>query len=170
MENSRQLKIAVVGFGNILMADDGVGVHVIYALQDPSIARRLPPTVEFIDGGTNALDVIMSLDDVDKLVIVDAVKTGGSPGEIHRFDNFTAVSLQNTRIENLSLHDVNLIDALKIAGKINRLPEKIILMGIEPKEIKLSMELSEEVKNKMHGIIKIVLSEVSDACFTAKTN
>ncbi|MBU2567999.1 MAG: hydrogenase maturation protease, partial [Elusimicrobia bacterium] len=85
MENSGRPKIAVVGFGNILMGDEGVGVYIIEELQKnySPLATRNP--LEFIDGGTAAVDVLLSLKDVDKLIIIDAVKNGGIPGDIYKF-------------------------------------------------------------------------------------
>ncbi|MDO8734344.1 MAG: HyaD/HybD family hydrogenase maturation endopeptidase [Elusimicrobiota bacterium] len=162
MENSRRLKIAVVGFGNILMGDEGIGVHVVKELQNPSTVYRLPSTVELIDGGTSALDVILSLKDIEKLVVIDAVKNGGIPGEIYKFHNFTPDFHrgQNSEMQKTSLHDLNLVDALKIAEKLGAVPKEIVLIGVEPKEIEPKMELSEEIRNKIPEIIKTVLCEV----------
>ncbi|MEW6556741.1 MAG: HyaD/HybD family hydrogenase maturation endopeptidase [Elusimicrobiota bacterium] len=170
MENSKLHKIAVVGFGNILMGDEGVGVHVIKELQNPSTFYRLPSTVELIDGGTASFDVILSLKNVDKLIIIDAIKNGGISGEIYKFQNFQISKFGNLEIEKLSLHDINIIDALKIAGKVGQLPKEIIFIGIEPKEILPKLELSEEVKNKIPEVIKMVMSEINHDCLTAKAN
>lgn len=169
MEDSKRHKIAVIGLGNILMGDEGVGVRIIHELQKNHFLLPASYLLELIDGGTAAFDVILSLDSVDKLIIIDAVKNGGKPGEIYRFGNLSALLCQ-TDEKSLSLHDVNLIDALKMADKLKKLPRETVLIGIEPKEIKLDMELSEDIKSKIPEIIKIVLSEVQNDCFTAKAN
>ncbi|MFA5778520.1 MAG: hydrogenase maturation protease [Elusimicrobiota bacterium] len=169
MENSRRPKIAVVGFGNILMGDEGVGVHIVKMMQD---ARYKKQDVEFIDGGTSALDIILSLKDIDKLVVIDAVKNGGIPGEIYKFHNplrgqvFTIPyedkfsQFHNSEMQKTSLHDLNLVDALKIAEKLGAIPKEIVFIGVEPKEIAPKIGLSEELKIKIPEIIKTVLCEV----------
>ena len=163
MENSRRPKIAVVGFGNILMGDEGVGVHVINELSKVQCPKS---NVQLIDGGTSALDVILSLKDIDKLVVVDAVKNGGIPGEIYKFHNFTIPyedkfsQFHNSEMQKTSLHDLNLVDALKIAEKLGAIPKEIVFIGVEPKEIAPKIGLSEELKIKIPEIIKTVLCEV----------
>ncbi|PIU83034.1 MAG: hydrogenase maturation protease [Elusimicrobia bacterium CG06_land_8_20_14_3_00_38_11] len=165
MENSRRPKTAVVGFGNILMGDEGVGIHVVKELQMQNAKCKIRD-VEFIDGGTSALDIILSLKDIDKLVVIDAVKNGGIPGEIYKFHNFTIPcedkfsQFQNSGMQKTSLHDLNLVDALKIAEKLGTLPKEIVFIGVEPKEIEPKMGLSEELKTKIPEIIKTVLCEV----------
>ena len=172
MENSEHCKTAVVGFGNILMGDEGVGVYIIEELQKNYSPLTTCHSLEFIDGGTAAVDVLLSLKDVDKLIIVDAVKNGGIPGEIYRFHNplrgqvFTIPyedkfsQFRNSEMQKTSLHDLNLVDALKIAEKLGTLPKEIVFIGVEPKEIEPRMGLSEELGNKIPEIIKTVLCEV----------
>jgi len=157
LENSRRLKIAVAGFGNILMGDEGVGVHIINEL---SKVKSQKSNVELIDGGTNALDIILSLKDMDKLVVIDAMKNGGKPGNIYKFPNFQISKFPNLEIVKSSLHELSIIDSLKIAEKLGTIPKEIVFIGVEPKEIEPKMELSEELKNKISEIIKTVLCEV----------
>ncbi|MBI5573918.1 MAG: hydrogenase maturation protease [Elusimicrobia bacterium] len=157
MENTEHCKIAVVGFGNILMGDEGIGVHIIKELSEVQCPKS---NVQFIDGGTSALDVILSLRDVDKLIIVDAVKNGGVHGDIYKFHNFTISQFRNSEMQKTSLHDLNIIDALKIAEKVGTIPKEIVFIGVEPKEIEPKIGLSEEIRNKIPEIIKTILCEV----------
>ncbi len=153
------------------MGDDGIGVHVIQELQKNYSLLAIRYSLEFIDGGTSSLDVLLDLDKVNKLVIVDAVKRGGSPGNIYKLCDDTINNLfQTTDVSLQSLHDFNLIDALTVYKEFNNLPKKITLIGVEPKEIKPSLELSSELKSKMPEIIKSVLVEVNYDCITTKTN
>ncbi|MFH1541005.1 MAG: HyaD/HybD family hydrogenase maturation endopeptidase [Elusimicrobiota bacterium] len=166
MENLKRPKIAVVGFGNILMGDEGIGVHVIHELQKNYTSYPTSYTIELIDGGTSALDVILSLKDIDKLIIIDAIKNGSNPGDIYKFHlsqvNTVSQSCHDgiRGIQKSSLHDLNLIDALKIVEKLGTLPKEVIFIGVEPKKIEPNIELSEELKIKIPEITKTILYEV----------
>jgi hydrogenase maturation protease len=146
----------VVGIGNVLLRDEGIGCHVIHALE------RVPlPGVEIIDGGT-CPDVLQLLKDADKLVIVDAVKGGGTPGQIYRFHP-EDITLEQHPL--LSLHDMSLMDSLKLMKLWH--PDFIgideaIIIGVEPGEIGWGLELSPKLQESMPQIIDAVLSELND--------
>ena len=142
----------VVGIGNVLLRDEGIGCHVAHALE------RFPlPDVEIIDGGT-CPDVLQLLEDADKLVIVDAVKGGGMPGQIYRFRP-EDITLDQKRV--LSLHDMTLIDSLKLTQLWHNIGETVII-GVEPRDINWGLELSPELQGKMSQIVDTVLSELNN--------
>ncbi|MBN1383636.1 MAG: HyaD/HybD family hydrogenase maturation endopeptidase [Elusimicrobia bacterium] len=163
----KKIKTAVVGFGNILMGDEGIGVHVVQELQKNYSAHvkidsnTTKHSIEFIDGGTAALDVLMSIGSVDKLIIIDTIKKGGRPGDIYRFHSKLVEKIFD-RLEknNTSLHDLGVIEALKIAEAIEQIPREIVFIGIEPKDIKPKMELSAAVKKEIPKIMKVILAEL----------
>jgi hydrogenase maturation protease len=143
----------VLGIGNALLRDEGIGCHVANALAEISL-----PDVEIIDGGT-CPDVWQFIEDTDKLVIVDAVKGGGMPGQIYRFH------LENITLEQkplLSMHDMGLVDNLVLMGLWRNIGETVII-GVEPKDISWGLELSPELQGKMSQIIDTVLSELNNA-------
>ena len=142
----------VVGIGNILLRDEGIGCHVVHALEEMSL-----PDVEIIDGGTS-LDVLQLLGDADKLVIVDAVEGGGLPGQIYRFHP-EDITLEQQPL--LSLHDMSLIDNLKLMQLWHNIDEAVII-GVEPGEIGWGLELSSNVQERMPQIIDAILSELND--------
>lgn len=161
------MKTVVIGFGNILMGDEGVGVHIIQELQQNYSSRvkthsnTSRHSIEFIDGGTSAIDVLLSVGDVDKLIIIDAVKKGGKPGDVYRIhSNFAGKTFGKLEKNNTSMHDLGIIEALRISGAIDQIPKEIILIGVEPKEIEPKMELSAEVKKEIPKIMKVILSEL----------
>jgi hydrogenase maturation protease len=141
----------VVGIGNILLRDEGIGCHVVGALEGISL-----PDVQVIDGGT-CPDVLQLLEDVDKLVIVDAVRGGGMPGQIYRFRP-EDVTLEQKPL--LSLHDMSLIDSLKLMQVRHNVGDAVII-GIEPKEINCGLELSPELQERIPQIIDAILSELN---------
>jgi hydrogenase maturation protease len=141
----------VVGIGNILLRDEGIGCHVVGALEGISL-----PDVQVIDGGT-CPDVLQLLEDVDKLVIVDAVRGGGMPGQIYRFRP-EDVTLEQKPL--LSLHDMSLIDSLKLMQVRHNVGDAVII-GVEPKEINCGLELSPELQERIPQIIDAILSELN---------
>lgn len=143
-------KIAVIGVGNILMKDEGVGVHSIKKLE----TLRFPNNVELYEGGTRILDILPSLKGVDLIIIVDAVKFDKKPGTVNLFE--VEISENGSSKEMFSLHEMDLISSIKFAKQIYDLPEKIIIIGIEPKEVDIGIDLSEEVTRAIPEVIEKV--------------
>ena len=142
-------RIVIMGTGNILLKDEGIGVHVIRALE----AEALPENVEIVDGGTAALDVLQLLGDVDRLIVVDAVRGGDEPGAIYRL---SPNDILEQRSECLSLHQLGLLDALQMAEKLGRAPREVIIIGIQPKEVSLGLDPSAEVKQQIPRAIEVI--------------
>jgi len=142
----------VVGIGNALLRDEGIGCHVAHALEG-----ILLPDVKIIDGGT-CPEVLQFLEDADKLVIVDAVKGGGTPGQIYRF-HLEDITLEQKPF--LSLHDVGLVDNLMLTQLWHNISEAVII-GVEPREINWGLELSPELQEKMPQIIDAILAELNN--------
>jgi len=141
----------VLGIGNVLLRDDGIGCHVAHALEGIPL-----PDVKIIDGGT-CPDVLQFLEDTDKLIIVDAVEGGGTPGQIYRF-HLEDITLEQKPF--LSLHDMRLVDDLMLMQPWHNISEAVII-GVEPKEINWGLELSPELQEKMPQIIDAILSELN---------
>ena len=141
----------VLGIGNVLLGDEGVGCHVVHALEGIPL-----PDVKIIDGGT-CPDAFQLLEDADKLVIVDAVKGGGTPGQIYRF-HLEDITLEQKPF--LSLHDMGLVDNLMLMQLWHNISEAVII-GVEPREINWGLELSPELREKMPQIIDAILSELN---------
>ncbi len=163
--NSRKLRVLVVGVGNILLKDEGVGVHVVNRLLELS----LPGDVEVIDGGTAGLDILLLHEGVDKLVVIDAMRTGKKPGTIYkgRFKAGESEELAwifgQSAKSKISLHQVGLIDALAAAEKMNRAPKEIVIIGVEPGQWDYGLELTGLVARSVPEIVKKVLEETENA-------
>jgi hydrogenase maturation protease len=142
----------IVGIGNLLLSDEGIGCHVAQALEGVS-----PPNVEVIDAGTCA-DVSGLVEGADKLVIVDAARGGGTPGQIYRFH---PEDITPEPKPLLSVHDMSLLDNMMLVRAWRDVGETVII-GVEPKELGWGLELSPEVREKMPEIIDAVLSEVNN--------
>jgi hydrogenase maturation protease len=138
----------VLGMGNVLLRDEGIGCHVVHALEEIPL-----PDVEIIDGGTCA-GIIPPLEATDKLIIVDAVKGGGMPGQIYRF-HLEDIALEPKPF--LSLHDMSLVDDLMSMQPWHNISEAVII-GIEPREIDWGLGLSPELQAEMPQIIDVILA------------
>ena len=95
----------VIGVGNILLKDEGIGVRVAEHIKEK---RLLPPEIDVVDGGTGGIQLISIIKDVDSLIIIDAVKGGGRPGNIYRFtiDDIPVNIAQKTSLHELGLQEV----------------------------------------------------------------
>lgn len=147
------MRSLILGVGNILLKDEGIGPYVIEQLKK----EELPSGVELLDAGTQILDTMLSQDHTDKLIIVDAVKAKDLPGAIYRF---RPEDIKESREVKLSLHQATAIEALKILEFQNRLPKETIIFGMQPKDIGWGLEPSEELKAKVPELIKLIKDEV----------
>ena len=155
-------RILVLGLGNILLKDEGIGVHVVAELQK----RQLPDNVEAIDGGTSGLDILLVQEKPYRLVVIDAMKAGRKPGTIYRtrvkadeMDRLTHI-FSKKKHSTVSLHQLGLVDALLVAEKTDCAPDEITIIGVEPGEIDGGLELTESVQQRMPEIINSVLEEI----------
>ncbi len=142
-----------MGVGNILLSDEGVGVRVIEAME----GRELPDNVELFDGGTASVDLLDSLANRDKVIIIDVVKGDNEPGTLYRFTP-TDITLQRQNLT--SLHQVGLLETLTMADYLSCAPREVVIFGIEPKEVGWSLELSPEVAQIVPRVIELVLAEL----------
>ena len=148
------MQILLLGIGNLVMSDDGVGVRVIERLRAD---YRFPAQVMVVDGGTLGLDLLPMLEGVDKLLVVDAVETGGVPGTLVRFSGDEIPLAMKTR---LSPHQMGLQDLLLVAELQGYLPAEMILLGIQPERISLGLELSPSVNALFDTLVARVLMEL----------
>ena len=145
-------KIMIIGIGNLILKDEGVGIHVVRELRN----RQLPPEIDVIDGGNAMMELLSILQEADNSIIIDALRAGGKPGTIYRF---SPQDLMNATERPLSLHQVDLLDVLGIA-KILDGNAHVVIIGIEPKEISWGMDLTPPVRHKVPNVIDVVLKEI----------
>lgn len=153
--NTSHRDIVVVGVGNLLLSDEGVGLHIIDNLSQIPI----PSYVNIIDCGCDLLSLTSYLNKPQKIIVIDAIRAGGKPGEIYRFDY---TELGTTQAEMHSAHQVGAADALRLLTQIYPAlaNSEITVIGIEPKAIELSTNLSEEVRESIAHVTRTVLDEI----------
>jgi hydrogenase maturation protease len=151
-EQERTPRIVVIGVGNLLLKDEGIGIHAVQALQE----QELPADVKLVDGGTSP-DLIAYTRAGDKLIIVDAAKAGGEPGTIYRFK---PEDLAGEKASLASAHEMGVVENLRLIKLSGNEPKETVIIGIEPNKIEFGTELSPELQQKLPQIVEVVLKEM----------
>lgn len=156
-KDSPPMRIVVLGVGNILLSDEGVGVHAVNAL---SAAWRLPPEVEVIDGGTSAMDCLDAIASADLLLIADCMRSKKAPGTITRLADDELNAFFRTKI---SPHQVGLSDVLATLLVHDLQPRSVVLIGVEPQSFALGMELTPEIAERIPAVAEALADELRGA-------
>jgi hydrogenase maturation protease len=144
----------VLGIGNLVMSDDGVGVRVVQCLASSYV---FPTGVTVLDGGTLGLDLLPFLEGLEHLLIVDAMETGGPPGTIARLTgDDIPVAFEN----KLSPHQMGLKDLLAVSLLQGNTRPETILLGVQPESIQMGLDLSPPVEAKLQSLVEMSLREL----------
>lgn len=149
------MNVLVLGAGNILLSDEGIGVRVVEALQD---RYRVPDAVEVLDGGTCGMGLLDVLAGRDHLIIVDAVNTGRPPGSLVRLADDEIPAAFRTKS---SPHQLGLQDVLALLLLLGTAPRRVTVIGIQPFSLDLSLELSPVVAGKLDELVQMVVAELT---------
>ncbi|AEE13986.1 hydrogenase maturation protease [Thermodesulfobium narugense DSM 14796] len=149
------MKILVIGIGNELQGDDGLGIHVIKELEKVS----LPSEVSLLAGGTSGPDLIFYFEGVDYVIFVDAVRGGNKPGTIYKYN---PEEMKYQKSIALSPHQIGIPETLSLAEFVGKKPKKSIFFGMEPMNLDYSMELSESVKKKLPRLVELIVEEIDN--------
>jgi hydrogenase maturation protease len=149
------MNILVLGVGNILLHDEGLGVRAIEELER---AYAFAPEVELVDGGTCGLELLDNLKGRDLLVIIDAMKNGGPPGSVYRLADGEVPAHFNTRI---TPHQLGISDLLATLGLMDSLPGRLVLFGVEPGDLSTGLGLSESVEQALARVVVAVAAELA---------
>lgn len=124
-------KTLVLGIGNTLLSDEGIGIHVLHALQED---KQLNGDIEYVDGGTLSFTLAEPIQDCDQLIVVDASEIKQPPGGVQVYEN-EAMDHFVTTGNKKSVHEVGLADVLSITLLSGNLPKKRALVGIQPETL-----------------------------------
>ncbi len=148
-------RILVLGIGNLLLSDEGLGIHVIRELQKESF----PQNISLVDGGTGGFELIRFFRGIDKVIIIDALKSDEKPGSVFRF---TPEELGLSEFRPYSAHQGGLAELLNEIKNLNPMPE-IIIYGIAVGEIvQYSMKLSQDVEKIIPALISTISKEIEN--------
>lgn len=149
------MSVLVLGIGNILLGDEGIGVRVVEAL----LARfRFPEDVQVVDGGTAGMGLLDLIAGQSHVIIVDAVINGAAPGSIVRLegDDVPIGFRQRT-----SPHSLGLGDVLALLTVLDQAPQQIVVIGIEPAEMDYRIGLSTVVTSRLDVLVDAVIGELT---------
>jgi len=150
----RKEKILILGVGNVLLNDEGVGVHIAQKM----ISLDLPPEVRVVEGGTDGFGLMHLILEADRLILIDAVKGGDAPGSIYRFDLEDCPPYPDPY--KTSVHQISILEVIHLADLIGSTPTTTII-GVEPKSTDMGMTLSPEVEARIPRIIELVREEIT---------
>ena len=146
-------KVLILGVGNLLLQDDGFGVHIINALKN----TVLPENVTLLEAGTVSHQLIPMLHESDRLIVIDVVEAGDTPGSLFRV---SPDDMRFTTEQRVSLHQISLIDVLHMAELTGSKPQTVII-GVQPKDTTTwSLELSDELKAVIPRVKELIFEEL----------
>jgi hydrogenase maturation protease len=145
----------VLGLGNPLMADEGVGVCLIERLVERAAEY---PAVDFVDAGTGGLTILHHIEGRRKAILIDCAFMDEPPGTIRRF---TPDEVRSTKVlAHQSLHELDLMRVIAMARQLGQAPEEIVIFGVQPERIEPGQHLSPTLVNRMDEYISIILHEL----------
>jgi len=145
----------VLGLGNPLMGDDGLGLAVLDRLREE---WDIPDAVELVDGGTWGMTLLPLIEDADRLVLIDAIRTGALAG--------TVVAVEREHLpryfaHKLSPHQIDLKEVLALAELRGTLPAETVAIGAEPGEVVLSTELTASLEEAVEPVLLAVVARLA---------
>jgi hydrogenase maturation protease len=145
----------ILGLGNILLGDEGVGVRVVERLLD---RYHFPEGTVAMDGGTLALDLLPYVEDTDRLVVIDAVDMSAEPGTVVRIVDEEVPVFLSIKV---SPHQMGLADILSAARLRGHFPGELVLWGVQPGVIDTTLDLSPPVASQIDTLVDGVLADLS---------
>jgi hydrogenase maturation protease len=147
------MNITLLGLGSLLMQDEGVGVHAVRYIQE----HYDTPGLEIVDGGTSGLDLLPYIENRERLLVVDAVNFGKEPGYIGVLRNDEVPVFFGVKS---SLHHLGLVDVLATALLLDISPKEVCLIGIQPQNLTLGLELSELIQGKLVILVDRIIGQL----------
>lgn len=149
------MKTLVLGLGNILLSDEGVGVRVVERLQ---ASYALPEDVEILDGGTAGMDLLDAIAGREVLIVADAVRVDAPPGTVLRLEDDEVHAYFGAR---LTPHQLGLCDLLATLRLTDESPKRIVVVGIAPECLELGLELSDSADRACDYAVGEIVAELA---------
>ncbi len=147
--------VGILGIGNILIRDEGFGVHCVQRLQE---LYQVPDNVEVLDGGTAGIMLAPFIESVDLLYVIDTVNGGGEPGSIHCFSDsdVRAGNIQG----RMSPHQLGLLEILSLCQLRGEAPEQVELITVVPQDLSTGLGLSPVVEARIPEVIDMLIDRL----------
>lgn len=154
--------ILVIGMGNVLMQDEGVGVRAIEELENRYL---IPDAVTVMDGGTTGMELYNPILNCDQLIVADAVNTGAPYGSVVRIANDEIPQFFQTKLSN---HQLGLSDLLALMTLKDKSPEHVAVIGMVPHSLETQLGLTQEAKKGLDDMLILLVKELADLGVTLK--
>ena len=148
-------RITILGLGNVLLQDEGFGVHFVRWLENN---YRVPEIVKIVEGGTLGYGLLDTVCSCDRLLVIDVIKANEEPGSVYRF---TKEEVDAQMLEPTSAHEVSFHDVLCKAELIDELPECVFLCIVPYKYKDMGLELTPAIRKKFSDVERLLLRELS---------
>lgn len=144
----------VLGLGNVLLSDDGLGVRAVGRLAGDA---RVGPDVTLVDGGTLGLELLSYAAGADRLLVLDAVELGAEPGTLARLAGTDLAGLPGSS----SVHQLGIADMLSAMRMMGHAPDEVVLLGLQPASLTLGTELSPAVAVALDVLVEAAIGELT---------
>jgi hydrogenase maturation protease len=151
-------KTGIIGIGNLLRKDDGVGIVLLELLVKRK--KEFPKNIEFIDGGTGGMNLLHLLAQFDTVLLIDAVDFKGRPGEARVF-SLKDIQSQKKPVM-MSTHDPDFLNLLRLSQALKELPEALVIFGVQPRDVSHGMGLSKEIETVIDHLFLKLQKEIRD--------
>lgn len=144
----------LLGVGNLLFTDEGVGIHVVQSLSEN---YTFSSNISIEDGGVLGINLLGIISQADDLIVIDAIRNGGPPGALYRLEG---EDIPKRILAKNSLHQFDLLEALTLCQALDKVPETVIV-GVEPQDIEtVGVQLTPPVQEKFEDLIDMALREL----------
>lgn len=151
----RKKRILVIGMGNVLMQDEGVGVRAVEELENRYI---IPDGVTLVDGGTTGMELFEPIRRCDQLVVADAINTGDPYGSLVRITNEQIPTFFQTKLSN---HQLGLSDLLALLTLKGEVPEHVAIIGMVPHSLENKLGLTAEATAGLSAMVEMLVEELA---------
>ena len=160
MKTQHQKPTIVIGLGNPLMADEGIGTVLVDELSKLAAAGKAPSeTVEYYDGGCGGMYLLHVITERKKVILIDCCIMNTEPGTIRRFTPEDVASIK--KMAHLSLHEVDILKVIELAKQIGQCPDEIVIFGIEPVSIEQQMHLNSVLQDRIPEYLEAIGRELT---------
>ncbi|MGC1414489.1 MAG: HyaD/HybD family hydrogenase maturation endopeptidase [Candidatus Acidiferrum sp.] len=153
MSEPQRFETVVIGVGNTILSDDGVGVHVARLLEDDT---RVPKGVNILDGGTIGLDLVPYLSDASRILFLDAINSGGAPGTLTRMTAGDLLGMSR----GWSAHQLGVADLIAALLLVASSPQEIVVLGVQPGNTDWGTTLSAKVEAALAPLVEAAVAQL----------
>jgi hydrogenase maturation protease len=153
---SAKRSVVVLGLGNPLMADEGIGVYLVERLAESAGDY---PDVDFLDAGTGGWAVLHHIEERRKAIFLDCAYMGQEPGSIRRFVPEEVRSVK--ALAHQSLHEADLLRIIDVARQLGQAPDEVVIFGIQPERVEPGLGLSPSLMSRIESYLVLILRELN---------